>query len=255
MGKHITLNGIMAAVLKGIRAAFGDVEMAPYTVLVEREGYEERLYPARKWACTTMKGSSLKELMTPMFRILFNYISGKNSPNVRVDMTSPVVTYVEPDPTTRGPATMTMSFLVPGDHQHNPPDPGHKSIFIENRPSITVLVRQFGGYFNDEVLTREVKALTDSVKKQDEKGVIYDKYYVAGYDPPFKLIGRRNEIWFIKTMTEGEEDKLATGITQAYDGVQVEFLESAGAVEDKVKEEDMGKLEAKGCTEDGQEGA
>lgn len=63
------------------------------------------------------------------------------APDVRVDMTSPVLTYVEPGPTPNSPATMTMSFLVPADHQHNPPDPGHKSILIEDRPSMTVLVR------------------------------------------------------------------------------------------------------------------
>lgn len=33
----------MAGLLKGIRAAFGDVEKAPYTVLVEREVIKETL--------------------------------------------------------------------------------------------------------------------------------------------------------------------------------------------------------------------
>lgn len=101
-----------------------------------------------------------------------------------------------------------------------------------------------------------MKALTDAVKKQDEKGVLFDKYYVAGYDPPFKLLGRRNEIWFVKSVTEGQEEqhKLSNGMAQAFDGVQIESLECALGVEDQLKmnQEDTG---AKGSTEDGQEGA
>lgn len=95
-----------------------------------------------------------------------------------------------------------------------------------------------------------MKALTDAVKKQDEKGVLFDKYYVAGYDPPFKLLGRRNEIWFVKSVTEVQEElhKVTNGLAQAYDGVQLEY-------QLKMNQEDPGKLEAKGITEDGQEGA
>uniref|UniRef100_A0A0P4VXQ6 Uncharacterized protein n=1 Tax=Scylla olivacea TaxID=85551 RepID=A0A0P4VXQ6_SCYOL len=87
---------VMSAILKDLRAAFGDVEAAPYSVVVQRGGYEERVYPARRWVCTTMAGPSRHDLVTPMFRRLFCYISGRNDPNVRIDMTTPVVTLVEP---------------------------------------------------------------------------------------------------------------------------------------------------------------
>ncbi|XP_071535629.1 heme-binding protein 2-like [Panulirus ornatus] len=189
----------MAGILKGIRAAFGDVEMAPYTVVAEKDGYEERLYPARKWACTTMKGTSQQALVSPMFRALFNYISGKNDPNIRIDMTSPVTTYVEPGAGPTCESSFTMAFLVPEQHQENPPLPLDKNIFIEDRQELTILTRRFGGYTSEEVITKEGKELGEMIRKDCETGVNFDQYYIVGYDPPFKLFGRRNEIWFVKT--------------------------------------------------------
>lgn len=32
----------------------------------------------------------------------------------------------------------------------------------------------------------------------------FEQYYTAGYDPPFKLFGRRNEIWFVKKAEKEE---------------------------------------------------
>ncbi|KAK7084288.1 Heme-binding protein 2 [Halocaridina rubra] len=194
----------MAGIIKGIKAAFGDVEMAPYTIIVERGGYEERLYPARKWACTKMKGMDQSSLISPMFRKLFNYISGKNEPNIRIDMTSPVTTYVEPSAGPTCESTFTMGFLVPEEHQNLPPPPSDKSIFIEERPTLTVYTRRFGGYTSDDIILKEARDLAEEIQKQNEPSVNFDQYYIVGYDPPFKLFGRRNEIWFVKNTDNGE---------------------------------------------------
>ncbi|KAK8728312.1 hypothetical protein OTU49_009222 [Cherax quadricarinatus] len=173
--------------------------------------YEERIYPARKWACITMAGLSQQELVSPMFRALFNYIAGKNDPNIRMDMTSPVTTYVVPGAGPACESTFTMGFLVPEEHQQIPPPAADKTIFIEERPELTVLTRRFGGYTNDEVIIKEAKELAEAIKKNGEIGVNFNQYYVAGYDPPFKLFGRRNEIWFVKTKsTDNQEGKELT---------------------------------------------
>ncbi|XP_045106997.1 heme-binding protein 2-like isoform X2 [Portunus trituberculatus] len=242
---------VMSAILKDLRAAFGDVEAAPYTVVVERGGYEERVYPARQWVCTTMAGPSRHDLVTPMFRRLFCYISGRNDPNVRIDMTTPVVTLVEPkrsegekngeskdiktqhcssngtsSPTSpassssstsssistpSSPASSsssplpvyTMGFLIPASHQETPPPSSDKNIFFEDRPQLVVLCRRFSGYMNDEVVAKELAALHQSIiNNGEEEGVDFSRYYVAGYDPPFKLLGRRNEVWVVKKVSE-----------------------------------------------------
>lgn len=210
----------MAVILKNIKAAFGDVEMAPYTVVVERGGFEERFYPARKWACTTMKGTDQSELVSPMFRKLFNYISGKNEPNIRIDMTSPVTTYVEPGAGPNSESTFTMGFLVPEEHQSNPPPPGDKTIFIEERPELVVLTRRFSGYTTNEVIGKEVKELSEEIKNQNEPGVNFDQYYIVGYDPPFKLFGRRNEIWFVKAHGK-TGDKVDKEVTKQLKGMKI----------------------------------
>lgn len=58
---------------------------------------------------------------------------------------------------------------------------------------------------NDEVVQREVAALREAIKNNgDEAGVDFSRYYVVGYDPPFKILGRRNEIWMVKTVKEQE---------------------------------------------------
>ncbi|KAG7164232.1 heme-binding protein 2-like [Homarus americanus] len=231
----------MSAILKGIRAAFGDVEMTPYTVMVERDGYEERLYPARKWACTTMKGTSQQELVSPMFRALFNYISGKNDPNIRIDMTSPVTTYVEPGAGPTCESTFTMAFLVPEEHQLTPPLSVDKTIFIEDRPELTVLTRRFGGYTSDEIIIKEAKELAEAIKKNGETGVNFDQYYVVGYDPPFKLFSRRNEIWFVKTKESVKNQEMNEMIEKV---IEIDLKEECKSVvkeseeEDKVKEEE-----------------
>lgn len=189
--------GGMAGLVKGIKALLGDVEMAPYTVVAEKEGFEERLYPARKWACTTMIGPEKDTLASPMFRKLFNYISGKNDQNVRMDMTTPVTTYIEPGAGPTCSSTFTMAFFIPQDHQNNPPVAG-PDVFIEERPEMTVFTRRFGGYASDETIGREAKELAELIQASGETDVDLTHYYTAGYDPPFKPIGRRNEVWFVK---------------------------------------------------------
>lgn len=68
--------------------------------------------------------------------------------------------------------------------------------------------RRYGGYTSDEIIIREAKGLAEAIKKNSEVGVNFEQYYTAGYDPPFKLFGRRNEIWFVK---EAPKEETANG--------------------------------------------
>ncbi|KAF2350982.1 SOUL hem-binding protein [Trinorchestia longiramus] len=161
------------------------------------QGFEERLYPARKWAATSMSGPEKESLASPMFRKLFNYISGKNELNIRMDMTTPVTTFIEPGAGPTCPSSFTMAFFIPEEHQSGPPA-GGAEVFIEERPEMTVFTRRFGGYATDEIVAKEAKELAELIQKAGETDVDFAHYYTAGYDPPFKPIGRRNEVWFVK---------------------------------------------------------
>ena len=64
--------------------------------------------------------------------------------------------------------------------------------------------RTYGGFTNDRVTQQEHNNLYASLSEDDK--VVVDPngtYFYAGYDPPFKLFFRRNEIWMFHK-AEGE---------------------------------------------------
>ena len=56
--------------------------------------------------------------------------------------------------------------------------------------------RTFGGFANDSMRREELLKLLESLKK-DGVEFIDKPYYTAGYDSPFKLTNRRNEVWVL----------------------------------------------------------
>lgn len=69
--------------------------------------------------------------------------------------------------------------------------------------------RVYGGFSNDQVTEREHAALWNSLSDKDKKNADQTSpYYFAGYDAPFKLFFRRNEIWIpIKFNSEIPSDQ------------------------------------------------
>jgi len=59
-----------------------------------------------------------------------------------------------------------------------------------------VYVKQFGGFAKKAVWLENALALGDSLTK-DGKKFQKDHFFSAGYDSPFKLFNRHNEIWFL----------------------------------------------------------
>lgn len=57
------------------------------------------------------------------------------------------------------------------------------------------LYRQFGGFASDDKFKEETAKLKENVKKEDPSNTYNDdKVICISYDPPFKLIGRTNEV-------------------------------------------------------------
>jgi len=182
-------------VVNTFKTLLGMWESAPYTVVQEHQGFEERQYPARQWAATSMSGPSRDTLMSPMFRRLYAYITGDNARNMSMAMTTPVSTLVRPLPSSDH--AYTMAFFVPEEHQGEAPA-GGAHVEVEERPALTVLTRRFGGYATDATVATEAQELADVIRAAGVSGVDFDSYYVAGYDPPFKFFYRRNEVWYIR---------------------------------------------------------
>jgi hypothetical protein len=116
---------------------------------------------------------------------------------MKIDMTAPVTTRVEPGAGPNCESTFTISFFIPPEHQENPPKPKNPNVFLEERPGFEAYVRQFGGFASEDSWVDEARKLSEDLKEKTEE-VRGDYWYTAGYNSPFQLFGRTNEVWFVK---------------------------------------------------------
>ncbi|XP_038127100.1 heme-binding protein 2 [Cyprinodon tularosa] len=161
------------------------------------QDYEIRTYHAAKWVSTTLSGMQSEECIKTGFRKLFNYIQGNNQNKAKVEMTAPVTCRVVPGAGPACESQFTVSFYIPDEHQANPPEPSDSDVFMEERKEFTAYVRTYGGFANENTRREELLKHLESLKRDGVEFV--DKpYYTAGYDAPFKLTNRRNEVWILK---------------------------------------------------------
>ena len=179
--------------------AVADLEEAPYTVLKEHEGWEERMYPATKWVSIDATDTDVHngDVHSQVFYKLFNYIDGGNAEGMKIPMTSPVTYKITPGP--EGPNSamdFTMSFLIPMDLQENPPMPEDDLIYIEERPEMMMAAKRFGGFathdsqFSEQALELYELAMGDGIELPTVP------LWTAGYDGPNVIFNRRNEVMF-----------------------------------------------------------
>jgi len=195
-----------------------DTEEVPYKVIKDYGPYEHREYPSANFACVkaevdtdndVLAGledvnplvlmSSKRYRKSPssiMFMELFKYISGVNQENEEVKMTKPVSTLHSIKQKQFGGEVelQEMCFYVPASHQNNPPKPLEKSpVYIKNRPTMKVYARRFGGYILTADAWREERDLLEMLligKPHHDR-----EYYTNGYNSPFVMRNRRNEVW------------------------------------------------------------
>jgi len=149
-----------------------------------------------------------------MFMELFRYIAGVNQKQEKIEMTRPVVVFhnVTKETPLGNYEDVCMCFYLPSkyqaDHDHTtderssrhvaeaPPQPlDNGAVYLFTAPAHHVFVRRFGGYaLTHNHWEKEMKAL--------EADLVYDRhryqqaqYYTAGYNSPWKLHHRRNEVW------------------------------------------------------------
>lgn len=179
---------------------------------------EIRNYSAKLWVSTQFEGGTLSECnISPRskklhsfdisfviyrfqtaldggFQRLFAYINGSNEAQEKIAMTTPVLNIVSEG---RVLDTYEVSFFVPYKYQPPktpPPKPSDSKVYINAQPQITVGVISFSGFENDREDEKEAERLEKVLK---ENGIEYleGKWAFAGYDPPFRLTGRHNEVW------------------------------------------------------------
>ncbi|KAM4713247.1 heme-binding protein 2 [Anableps anableps] len=161
------------------------------------QDYEIRTYHPARWVSTTLSGMHGDECTNTGFRRLFSYIQGNNQSKAKVEMTAPVTCRVVPGAGPACESQFTVSFYIPDDLQANPPEPSDQDVFLEDRKEFTAYVRTYGGFSNENMKREELLKLLESLKR-DGVEFVDAPYYTAGYDSPFKLTNRRNEVWVLK---------------------------------------------------------
>jgi hypothetical protein len=161
-------------------------EEQKYSVVLKEKDFEIRFYPSATVATINSNAKTYKDLSGPGFRKLAGYIFGGNETNASISMTSPVHMNIND-------SVSSMSFVMPSSYtQENLPKPNDPNILIQKTPEEYVAVMRFGGFASDQDLVFYSKKLNDIL---EEKGIsTYGNARYLGYNPPYQLVNRRNEI-------------------------------------------------------------
>ena len=185
---------IIAVVLLGIFIMFqiyitmttNKTETQVYKVIKVEDNFEIRYYPKAMMAMISSDSKSYRDLGSFGFSKLAKYIFGGNSQNKQIPMTSPV--HMDINDT-----NSTMAFVLPKVYnQLNLPKPNDSTISIVTSESEYVAVIQFGGFATTESIAKYSAILEKTLK---HKGLTYyGNFRYLGYNPPFQLFGRKNEV-------------------------------------------------------------
>lgn len=158
----------------------------PYTLIAKEKNFEIRFYPSVPIASVSSSHKSYKKLGNEGFRKLADYIFGGNKENKSIAMTSPVSMSIED-------SASTMSFVMPsGFTMDNLPQPNNSEVKLSMSTEQYVAVISFGGFASEE----DIQQNTELLKKfLTDKGIpSKGSFTYLGYNPPYQLLDRRNEI-------------------------------------------------------------
>ena len=173
--------------------------------------YETRLYPpGLKWVSTVVTGVKYDAAVSQGFMKLFHYIQGANSDGAKIPMTAPVKVTLTPGDGPFCDTNFTVSFFVPYDGdgvsstQIDPPEPTDPTVFVEeDAEGFAAFVRSFGGWTNEEKLIAQAESLGEDLESDGLDDVGDREHFVfAGYDSPFRIFGRHNEVMFLAPYPE-----------------------------------------------------
>ena len=163
----------------------GQIEMPQYTVIKTYNEVEIRQYPKMVVAQTTLPDTAMDKSMNNGFRTIAGYIFGGNDSNQKIAMTAPVVM-------TMGD-TATMYFVMPKQYKKDQlPKPTSSKVKILEEGEKVLAVITFGGFSSAEKVALYREKL-ESVLNQHQLKTI-GPYLYMGYNAPWDLINRRNEV-------------------------------------------------------------
>lgn len=162
-----------------------DIEMPDYRVLKKYENVEIRQYPAMVIAQTILAKSSNEQQMNGGFRVIAAYIFGGNERNQKIAMTAPVVMKMGD--------TASMYFMMPKEYSTSQlPKPNSSEVKIMDEKARVMAVIRYDGFSSDAKIKKYTDELAAIVVKYKLKTT--GPYMYMGYNAPWDVINRRNEI-------------------------------------------------------------
>lgn len=160
-------------------------EQHAYKVLKIYKQFEIRKYEAALFSSVKMASNSYKETSSIGFRVLAGYIFGDNKKNEKIAMTTPVVMEM-------GDSTK-MLFKVPANYALNElPQPNNSAINFEKQDEKVMAAIRFDGWASDEKIKKYTALLKEALAQ--EKINHKNTFSYLGYNPPYEIFNRRNEI-------------------------------------------------------------
>ena len=160
-------------------------EQYSYTVLKDFDSFEIRKYESAVFARTKVDSETYRAGSGNGFRTLASYIFGGNERNESISMTSPVAM-------SWGDG-MVMEFMMPSSYTlENLPAPNRPDIELYVKPSVIMAGLSFGGYASDQKIQEKIEELKSYLEKENIAHTGHFQYF--GYNPPYQMINRRNDI-------------------------------------------------------------
>ena len=162
-----------------------NIERYPYVVKKKYKRFEIRNYETTLFTSIKLSTKGYKNSSSKGFSILAGYIFGNNERNEKIPMTSPVSMSLED--------SMTMMFMVPKKFNKDMlPKPIQSGIEFKEEPAKTMAAIGFGGWANDAKIEKYKQQLKAAL---DAEGIKYsNRFYFFGYNAPFEVFNRKNEI-------------------------------------------------------------
>ena len=163
-------------------------EQLQYKTLYQAENIEIRHYQRALFATVSSPGRMFDN-RNNNFSKLAGYIFGGNEDSQKISMTSPVTMKEEKD-------SSVMSFMVPSRwKKEDLPAPNNQDIRFEEKEAFYALTITFGGYSNADKYDTYRKKLIEFASEHNIG--LTNEVYLLGYDPPFKIMGRRNDVLIV----------------------------------------------------------
>lgn len=160
-------------------------EQHKYQVLKSYSNVEIRKYEPAIFSSVMLGKNSYREISGKGFGILAGYIFGGNEKKENISMTSPVTMEL-------GDSTK-MKFMVPKGYTMNSlPEPNDKRIIFEQQNEKIIAAIQFDGWADNDKIEYYTEQLKSSLAKENISHT--NKFSYLGYNPPYEVINRRNEI-------------------------------------------------------------